>query len=132
MLSFVYVLLQAIQIVGKVEDSLKKLLNRTLDALLQSALAINEQYYAATGADLPDAATDFLYKQIRLIKDWFMELIEAIHFGMWVGVVVAAIVTFLSLVFTFYDFRWRSLSARMGKLEFPKAIATLNESGIPS
>jgi hypothetical protein len=125
LLSFVYILLQAIQMLEKVNSSLKNLLNRSLHAILQAALGINDQYYQATGTDLPDSATSFLYKQLDLVKDWFMELIKAIEIGMTVGVVIAGIVVFLSLLFTFFDFRRRALLLRMGVPTFAKKFAKI-------
>eukprot|EP00746_Dinoflagellata_sp_MGD_P012495 gnl/MRDRNA2_/MRDRNA2_126692_c0_seq1.p1 gnl/MRDRNA2_/MRDRNA2_126692_c0~~gnl/MRDRNA2_/MRDRNA2_126692_c0_seq1.p1 ORF type:complete len:605 (+),score=86.56 gnl/MRDRNA2_/MRDRNA2_126692_c0_seq1:23-1816(+) len=125
LLSFVYILLQAVQMVSTVTSSLKKLLNKSLHAILQAAFGINDQYYQATGTDLPDSATAFLYKQLDLVKDWFMDLIQAIEIGLAVGVAVAGIVVFLSLFFTFFDFRRRALLLRMGVLTFPKKHAQI-------
>eukprot|EP00913_Durusdinium_trenchii_P015906 g14947.t1 len=124
-LSFIYVLMQSIQVLNNTEKLLQQILNTAVDRSVLFVSSINNAYFQALGADLPDSSSDFMYVQIQVMKDWFQKLITSIVIGFTTGIVVAAILTVAGLLGGFVHFRQSVMDARRGKFNFKKSDAKL-------
>jgi len=116
---------RCIAVVDTVEDSLNMLLNRVSSAVLTNLKNIEIQYTTTTGAQLPNASTDFMIKQLILVKGWMQDLIQALKTSMTIGIVFAAVLVAICLVATFFDFRSRIMKMRVGVYTFRKEDAPL-------
>lgn len=124
-LSFIYILFQSIQVLNGLQEMLQKVLNTALDGSISLASSINTAYFRATGADLPDGATSFMYVQIQVMRDWFQKFIDSIVLGFSAGICVAAFVTVVALIGGFAHFKTSVMLARRGKLNFQYSDASL-------
>jgi len=123
--TYVYILIQSIQMVGSIESGLLGLLNKIIETSLQTQLVIDAAYTQSTGSDLPDSALAPMSEQLLMIKGWFSGLISAIQIGASIGIAVAAVVILVLLLLFFLNFRWRVLALRHGHYSFPPKFALL-------
>eukprot|EP00931_Biecheleriopsis_adriatica_P037967 TRINITY_DN21779_c0_g2_i2.p1 TRINITY_DN21779_c0_g2~~TRINITY_DN21779_c0_g2_i2.p1 ORF type:complete len:1168 (+),score=198.52 TRINITY_DN21779_c0_g2_i2:212-3505(+) len=128
LLTFVWLLVTSINTLRGIRDALNSMVNRAIESAVQFTETINNQYYQATLTDLPDSSTQFMYSQIELMKSWFNDLAWSLELGMWIGVVIAAIITGVSLIGMFVHFRLSVLDARRGKFGFKKKDAKVQYS----
>eukprot|EP00931_Biecheleriopsis_adriatica_P027992 TRINITY_DN16743_c0_g2_i1.p1 TRINITY_DN16743_c0_g2~~TRINITY_DN16743_c0_g2_i1.p1 ORF type:complete len:2408 (-),score=436.36 TRINITY_DN16743_c0_g2_i1:52-7275(-) len=129
MLSFAYVLVAAIEILNGIDKTLNGLLHKCIAAAVNGISQMNEVFFESFKNDLPDSATDFMYKQIDLVKGWFDYLIDSIELGFTIGIVLAAFLTVASVVTTFVDFRQQCMLSRKGKCTFATKNAKVMYSG---
>ncbi|CAJ1433594.1 unnamed protein product, partial [Effrenium voratum] len=124
-LSFLYVLAQSLTLLRDIEKMLQQVLNTAIQRSVSMTSSVNQAYVQATGSDLPDSSTEFMYVQIDLMRGWFQKLIDSIVIGFASGVVIAAILTTLSLLGGFVHFRASVMDARRGKFDFKLSDAKL-------
>jgi len=121
LLSYIYILIKAIQILNGIEDSLNSLLDKTITATVKLMMTIEDQYrLVSIGQDLPDSALQFMRKQLDLIRGWFESLVNVIVIGFTIGTVLAGILTILALFLTFFVWRSYVLRLRRGEVPWPK------------
>eukprot|EP00931_Biecheleriopsis_adriatica_P037968 TRINITY_DN21779_c0_g3_i1.p1 TRINITY_DN21779_c0_g3~~TRINITY_DN21779_c0_g3_i1.p1 ORF type:complete len:544 (+),score=102.27 TRINITY_DN21779_c0_g3_i1:81-1634(+) len=125
LLTFIWLLITAVNTLQGIRDALNSMVDKAIESAVGFTGTINDMYYQAAQTDLPDSATDFMYKQIELMKAWFKDLVWSLELGMWIGVVVATLITVLSMIGFFVHFRTSVLAARRGKVSFKKMDARI-------
>lgn len=114
-MSYVYVMIKAVDILTSIKSVLTKVVNKAIDAAISTTGRVNDFYFKYTDTDLPDSATNYMYKQIDVVHGWFNTLISSIEIGMYIGVVFASIIVILSIIGMFMNFRYQVLSMRRGR-----------------
>ncbi|CAE8714044.1 unnamed protein product [Polarella glacialis] len=127
-MSFFWILSKTVQIQLDIEKALQGLLNKAIESSVKLTASMNNAFFQAVGADLPDTATGFMYKQLDLVESWFTQLIAAITRGFLVGTILASIFTAAALVLLWVDFRQKTMDARKGKFAFKLEYAQVQYS----
>eukprot|EP00442_Polarella_glacialis_P055140 CAMPEP_0115161756 /NCGR_PEP_ID=MMETSP0227-20121206/71572_1 /TAXON_ID=89957 /ORGANISM="Polarella glacialis, Strain CCMP 1383" /LENGTH=325 /DNA_ID=CAMNT_0002573869 /DNA_START=14 /DNA_END=988 /DNA_ORIENTATION=+ len=73
-MSFFWILSKTVQIQLDIEKALQGLLNKAIESSVKLTASMNNAFFQAVGADLPDTATGFMYKQLDLVESWFTQL----------------------------------------------------------
>lgn len=121
MFSFGFLIIKTVELALNIRKTLQALLNKVTQQGLGLMNSMDQVFFKASGgAELPDSAMQFVVTQLRMVTDWFESLILGFEIGIWLGCVLAAIVTMIVLFGTFLDFRRRVLNLRRGKLTFRK------------
>jgi len=121
MFAFMYILITCIRLIEDIDGSLMALVNKAIQAVISQINRIEETFLTVSmGNQLPDSATQFMLKQIELVRDWFENLVSTIKVGFILGVVLASLLTIFVQFLSFYQFRRWALQLRNGHCAWGK------------
>jgi hypothetical protein len=124
--TFAYASIQVVMLLENVESGLMSTVNKVNEQIVNALLGMDGSFSEAISSQLPGDAFEPLHKQLKMMRDGFLELIWALILGCIIGFCFAVVVILAILIGSLVNFRYRVLECRRGNYTFKISDATIN------